>query len=70
MLSDRPNWADGNVTQGIKLVCCGSASKMDYLYSYCSQVSVFLLIHFSNVRFVLSRGPGCKECRSYRGVYV
>lgn len=36
-----PNWSNVNVTQRTKLVCWGSSLKMDYLYSRCSQVSVF-----------------------------
>lgn len=37
----QPNWANVNVTQRTKLVCWWSSLKMDYLYSHCSQVSVF-----------------------------
>lgn len=63
-----PNWANINATQRTKLVWGGSASKMVYLYSDCSQVSVFYW--YTSVRFVLSRGPDHRECRSYRVFYV
>lgn len=36
-----PNWADVNTTGRTKLMCWGGASMMIYLYSGCSQVSVF-----------------------------
>lgn len=63
-----PNWANVNATQRKKLVCGERASKMVYLYSDCSQVSVFYW--YTSVRFVLSRGPDHRECRSYRVFYV